>query len=191
MRAGDRSRVYFIRPIGMQGPVKIGYSCSPDRRRTSLESWSPFALEIIAEIDAVSSVTERQFHTLFATHLKSREWFHWSPEIQAVVDQINAGTFNLATLPEAKPMPRKPRPKWTEEQRRRVSYGHRARLTFKRTGFTAPHNHLLMDMADTAVIAKFEAYLAEPHLHGIAVSYPWAAPIQQAWLASLEEKQAA
>src|SRR3546814_12747101 len=39
-------RVYFIRPIGQAGPVKIGCSVGPNKRRPELETWSPVPLEI-------------------------------------------------------------------------------------------------------------------------------------------------
>src|SRR3546814_4084305 len=44
-------RVYFIRPIGQAGPVKIGCSVGPNKRRHELETWSPVPLEIVDEID--------------------------------------------------------------------------------------------------------------------------------------------
>ena len=46
--------VYFIKPIGMDGPIKIGCSVSPDRRRETLEWWCPFPLEILAEIEELN-----------------------------------------------------------------------------------------------------------------------------------------
>lgn len=52
-------RVYFIKPVGLAGPIKIGCSYSPEKRRSALDCWSPFALEIIAQIDGGANL-ERQ-----------------------------------------------------------------------------------------------------------------------------------
>jgi hypothetical protein len=98
--------VYFIKPIGMQGPVKIGCSCAPDNRRRSLASWSPFPLEIVAEI-AGNENLERRFHAMLESTFISREWFAWSPELAGVIDAITAGTFDASNLPAPKLLPRK------------------------------------------------------------------------------------
>lgn len=91
-------RVYFIKPIGMDGPVKIGCSHSPDGRLSTLNTWSPFALEIVAEIDGDERL-ERRFHGLFKEQHQRREWFAWTPELQRVIDEVRAGTFDTTTLP--------------------------------------------------------------------------------------------
>ena len=88
------TRVYFIKPIGMEGPIKIGCSFSPTARRETLETWSPFALEIVAEIEGEFRL-ERQFHALFSDSHQRREWFTATPA-------INAGTFDKTTLPNPK-----------------------------------------------------------------------------------------
>src|SRR3546814_12248774 len=54
-------RVYFIRPIGQAGPVKIGCSVGPNKRRHELEKWTPVPLEIVAEIDGGFDI-ERRYH---------------------------------------------------------------------------------------------------------------------------------
>lgn len=43
--------VYFIRPVGMDGPVKIGGSGVPKNRLNNLMTWSPFPLEVAATDD--------------------------------------------------------------------------------------------------------------------------------------------
>lgn len=97
--------IYFIRPIGMRGPIKIGCSYSPDRRRSTLETWSPFPLEIVAEMPGCMD-DERRLHSLFRAQHKSREWFDWTPELQRVVDAVAAGRFDLTSLADAVPFPR-------------------------------------------------------------------------------------
>lgn len=101
-------RVYFIKPIGMNGPVKIGVSYSPDSRRKTLESWAPFPLEIVAEIEGDTNI-ERRFHTRFAGSYVKHEWFNWTPELQDTIDAINAGSFDLDSLPDPVSLPRKAR----------------------------------------------------------------------------------
>lgn len=99
-------RVYFIKPIGMEGPIKIGCSYSPDRRRETLEFWAPFPLEILAEWEG-GPVVERQFHAMFAASHRHHEWFDPTPELLAVIAQISAGTFDGSTLPDPQQLPRK------------------------------------------------------------------------------------
>lgn len=92
-------RVYFIKPVGMDGPIKIGCSQSPQLRREALDNWSPFALEIVAEIEGGFDL-ERRFHALFVETHQRREWFGWSKRLAATIAAIRDGTFDLATLPE-------------------------------------------------------------------------------------------
>lgn len=99
-------RVYFIRPIGMQGPVKIGCSSSPDGRKRSLASWSPFPLEIVCEIEGGHDI-ERRFHAKFAGSHRSHEWFDWTPELARVMSEIRVGSFDVAELPDPAHLPRK------------------------------------------------------------------------------------
>lgn len=91
-------RVYFIKPIGMDGPVKIGTSESPVRRCGALAAWSPFPLEIAAQVEG-GEVIEARFHRLFIDSHERLEWFSWTPELQSIIDHINNGTFDIACLP--------------------------------------------------------------------------------------------
>lgn len=91
-------RVYFIKPVGMDGPIKIGCSQSPGKRRDTLDTWSPFALEIVAETEGHFDL-EQAFHVMFEESHQRREWFTWSPRLQQTIDEINAGTFDYTSLP--------------------------------------------------------------------------------------------
>lgn len=64
----------------------------------TLDSWSPFALEIIAEIVGGHNI-ERRFHALFAASHTRREWFDATPELLAIIEQIRAGEFDIESLP--------------------------------------------------------------------------------------------
>jgi hypothetical protein len=94
------SEVYFIRPIGMASPVKIGRAIFPKSRRTALATWSPFDLEIVATIPGGRDLEER-FHALFIAHHWRQEWFHGSELMEKVINQINSGTFDIGSLPES------------------------------------------------------------------------------------------
>jgi hypothetical protein len=102
--------VYFMRPKGMAGPVKIGHSFMPTERLLTYNAISPFPLEIVALYEGQRWV-ENQFHLLFEDLHSHHEWFRASPEIDAVIAQINAGTFDHAVLPMGR------RPKWWGKNR--------------------------------------------------------------------------
>lgn len=126
----------------MHGPVKIGCSYSPDLRRDTLETWSPFPLEIIAEIEGDTHL-ERRFHALFFDTFKSREWFGVSAEMLAVVAAINAGTFDIDTLPEGRKLPSRPssRPKrkWSDQQRAATLRANELRRAERKSGLVLPY----------------------------------------------------
>lgn len=99
-------QVYFMRPVGMGGPVKIGCSENPQHRCRML-SRKHMPLEVAAVIPGDYFV-ERQFHTLFRASHVGKEWFFPTADILSAIEAINAGTFDKAALPE-KPvrLPRK------------------------------------------------------------------------------------
>jgi hypothetical protein len=92
--------VYFIKPVDMDGPVKIGHSKSPPDRLRAVEFWSPLPLEIVALIDGGEEI-ERRFHALFLDDHSHREWFHPTPRLAQVIAEINAGTFDVRSLPSS------------------------------------------------------------------------------------------
>ncbi len=172
-------RVYFIKPIGMDGPIKIGCSKSPTGRLSTLETWSPFALELLAEIEGGEKL-ERRFHAKFIAQRKSREWFEWSQELADTIAAIKAGVFDIETLPAPRRLHHGHRTgpakgtKWTEE-RRAQSVLQRAELKVtRRTGLVRPpfrqatHEQFMADPAKYGVtreeyqrrIAEFHAKLA-------------------------------
>jgi ribosomal protein S30 len=67
--------VYFIRPVGQVGPIKIGFSVAPDVRLIRMAAGSPLPLEIVATIPGSASL-ERAFHETFAYAHSHFEWFH-------------------------------------------------------------------------------------------------------------------
>jgi hypothetical protein len=93
--------IYFIRPIGRCGPVKIGVTTKLEWRLVDLNAMSPVKLEVWIAFEG-SHKLERQFHAYFAdTHCHS-EWFNWSPKMEATAQSIINGTFNTDALPAGK-----------------------------------------------------------------------------------------
>lgn len=161
--------VYFIKPVGMDGPIKIGTSVSPDGRRHTLDGWSPFALEIVAEIEGGGRI-ERQFHALLQPWHQRREWFEGSTEVWAVVNQVIAGTFDMSTLPDPASIvvdkakvSASHRATWTPERKIKASYCQRIRWAERKTGTKCPHSAALVSNPD--IRAKIDTYLADPAAH--------------------------
>jgi hypothetical protein len=192
--SGQRGKpfVYFIRPVGMRGPVKIGYSTLPERRLMELSVWSPFPLEVACRIPGSNS-TELAFHTLFRAFHSHNEWFHPAPEIDATIDAINAGSFELATLPKGRRLCVEA---WTAEKRQRIGYLAALGTSEWRTGLFVPAGvreaaqrlDAIAGRARDADLAAVKAYLADPLGNGGEEKpYTWA----QERLAAYRLKRAA
>jgi hypothetical protein len=82
--------VYFIRPVGMDGPIKIGWSRVPEARLKELATWSPLPLEVAAATPGPGTL-ETKLQRLFADHHSHGEWFHCCDEMRAGIDALNAG----------------------------------------------------------------------------------------------------
>lgn len=66
--------VYFIKPVGQDGPIKIGVANNPEQRLTQIKCWSPVALEIAAVVPGDHAL-ERVIHECFAHAHSHGEWF--------------------------------------------------------------------------------------------------------------------
>jgi hypothetical protein len=162
--------VYFIRPIGMRGPVKIGCSNSPERRRGALQTWCPFPLEIVAEVRGSLDI-ERRFHSLFRELHQGHEWFEWAPELQGVMDAVAAGTFDLSSLPAPQSLQRgkTKRSGWSESAKLVQSYSARIWHREKRLRVYLPE-HLRGwrgFMNDAERMKPVEEFIADPVAHGV------------------------
>ena len=124
-------RVYFIKPISMDGPIKIGCSKSPDQRIETLAVWCPLPLELIATVSGGMDI-ERRFHARFLDSHLGHEWFEATCELQALIADIQADRFDIASLP-APVMLRKPRGKAKPQNRDPVA----ARIINRLGGTTA------------------------------------------------------
>jgi len=128
-----QSFVYFIKPSGFDGPIKIGCSQVPERRLGELTVWSPWPLEIIGTVKGTSR-DEVNFHNCFKNCHSHREWFHSTPLLRATIAAVlKAGDFSpivhLPVMGSIRDVSRKPR---TENERRRISYAARVRCTKQR-----------------------------------------------------------
>jgi hypothetical protein len=98
--------VYFLKPVGERGPIKIGYSCEPPKRLISYQCWSPVRLELVAKLPGGSEL-EGRFHAAFFAHHLHGEWFEACPELLAAIEQIKSGDFDVTTLPATRDIRRR------------------------------------------------------------------------------------
>lgn len=90
--------IYFMRPVGHIGPIKIGCSRMPQERLEALSIVSPLKLEIVATAPGAHA-DERRLHGMFQAHWLHHEWFGASKELLALVDYV-ATHGALPELPE-------------------------------------------------------------------------------------------
>jgi hypothetical protein len=87
--------VYFVKPVGMEGPIKIGCSTWPEGRILSLATWSPFPLELIGAVPG-NYRDEAFLHRCFADLHTHREWFRTSPALREAIEAaIAAGGVDV------------------------------------------------------------------------------------------------
>lgn len=98
-----RRRVYFLRPVGLQGPIKIGISAHPRVRLGTFLAWSPLRLELITEIPGDLAL-ERAIHDCFADAHSHAEWFHPTPRLLAFIADLQAGKAPEASIDLSKPV---------------------------------------------------------------------------------------
>lgn len=80
--------VYFVG--GKEGPVKIGFTQQPIKERLKcIQNGSPVKLFVLAT-QAAPRAKERLYHKQFAAFRLHGEWFERAPEIQAVIERLNA-----------------------------------------------------------------------------------------------------
>lgn len=82
-------RVYFMKPIGMAGPIKVGCSIAPESRLKSLDIWSPFPLEIIATAEGGNG-HERAVHWHLRDDRLHGEWFSASARLLDLIAFVKA-----------------------------------------------------------------------------------------------------
>lgn len=82
--------IYFMKPIGMIGPIKIGCSGFVGERLVQLSTWSPIPLEVIHS-EPGEHTLERKIHRAFADIHSHHEWFHPGPRLLRAIEQLKGG----------------------------------------------------------------------------------------------------
>lgn len=77
--------IYFLRPVGFAGPIKIGTSTNPLSRIKVHQPSSPFELELVALVPGGPRY-ERWLHKQMAPWRRHHEWFDINPGLQAYLD---------------------------------------------------------------------------------------------------------
>jgi hypothetical protein len=88
--------IYFLRPVGSLGPVKIGCSKTPVKRLRGVEIWSPQLLEIAASAPG-DHREEGILHQMFGPLRRHGEWFEYSERLGEVIAFVQR-TGNLPPL---------------------------------------------------------------------------------------------
>lgn len=82
--------IYFIKPVGTDGPVKIGFSTRPEGRLFELLEWSPVDLEIAHTMPGTYAL-EYAIHGCLALDHIRREWFRATPRVVRLLEDLRAG----------------------------------------------------------------------------------------------------
>jgi hypothetical protein len=82
--------IYFIKPVGMRGPIKIGCSQDPKGRLGQYAAISPIPLELVATIPGDMEM-EATIHSCFRDMHSHGEWFFAGDRLVAAVDAIASG----------------------------------------------------------------------------------------------------
>lgn len=95
----DEVLIYFFRPFGQRGPIKIGYTTDTGEepqvgvaeRLVWYARWSPVELEIAATVRAPNKDYERIIHNCFADYHSHSEWFHPGDRLLKAIEDLNNG----------------------------------------------------------------------------------------------------
>lgn len=172
--------VYFMRPVGMLGPVKIGCSEAPEARLLSLSTWSPFPLEVAAMVPGNWKL-EHMLHQCFADAHSHREWFHPTARLIGAIQALQAGSpiEEAVDLAARDASFRKTKIVFRPGRRLFISYFHRLRHAMERA---SPANDRLLSPDDFSRIldrwpswdtcpltaeesARLEEVIADPARH--------------------------
>lgn len=122
--------VYFIRPVGRTGPVKIGCTHFHRERLAQLADWSPLPLEIAAMAPG-NELTEAQLHACFADHWSHREWFRENQRLTELIVRLASGVplHEAIDLP-AHAVPLRQRRFAPGNRERELYHSYRSRLAY-------------------------------------------------------------
>jgi hypothetical protein len=169
--------VYFIRPVGMEGPVKIGCSATPLDRLMAIATWSPLLLELAATVPG-SYDLERNIHECLADLHSHREWFRADPRITAIIDKLSAGVaiHDAMDLTDRRSTLSKKAKYWKDHPEGRLRFSYAIRINWAERRARSPNDwpsapqsisdimgrwdNQTMPSADE--FAQLDAFLAEP-----------------------------
>jgi hypothetical protein len=82
--------IYFIKPVGALGPIKIGISQRPQARLVELLEWCPLDLEIAHSMPG-TYMLEHSIHGALADDHLRREWFKPTDRVVKLLADLQAG----------------------------------------------------------------------------------------------------
>jgi hypothetical protein len=135
--------IYFIRPVGSVGPIKIGYSTRTAVRLRELTNWSPVPLEVIVTIPGAYQL-ETRLHQCFAFAHLHFEWFAPVDPLLRGIDALRNGAaveeaFDLSAVTgKIKNIKPRDRSYLTPQYRERRSYAFRIDHAQRRHDALAP-----------------------------------------------------
>lgn len=207
----DPNKVYFVRPIGMDGPIKIGCSKDPETRLKVLSAWSPFPLELIGSVLGEFN-DENRLHRRFSELHTRKEWFMSSPLLRQTIERILEGVpikEACKDLPVKSGIRKRPALVKTPDRELFIAYGHKLREACRAAGrlnrdrFYRPwdcavimhnwrtdrtHGHLPITPTKEQ-FARLDEVIAHPEIHG--VSRPWGGSETKKVILTPEESHAA
>lgn len=82
------------------GPVKVGLSGDVRRRLFSLQTASPYPLEIAyaGQIDGDAKALERRVHGFLNDHHMMREWFNVAPDVAVHALKLAAQSMGMGLM---------------------------------------------------------------------------------------------
>lgn len=82
--------LYFVKPVGQAGPIKIGHSVNPARRVRELACEVGRKLQLVAQCPA-RRIDESYMHWRHRHHHLCGEWFEPTPRIMADAERAAHG----------------------------------------------------------------------------------------------------
>ena len=153
--------VYFIKPVGMAGPIKIGCSSRPSERAYMMTLFSPVKLEVALKIPW-SFDLEKNIHLCFADCHSHGEWFHPIPRLLKAIDDMAMGvpTELAIDLSSKKAKSIRNKQVWPPLSRQKMSVLHKVRGACNKIGvsyFRAPSKiRHIMDISEARMLSKHE-----------------------------------
>lgn len=99
LRTGCEVLVYFVEAEGVDR-IKIGSTADLKKRLADLRNISPITLHLLAVVEGGVAV-ERTLHDRFASSRLHGEWFAASPELRALIQDIQERTKSAEALETA------------------------------------------------------------------------------------------